>query len=87
MTSKIQPLHYETSRYFTQSGPSTVITENQAPCYQLVNRSTGLIEFETFALPQLLEVMVGYESSLLAAEKVIEENTIEVPGEDSSVTH
>jgi len=69
---------YDNTHYFIRIGES-LLDDSKVPCYQVINKDTGINEAETTILPQAILHAKQFSQGL------DEENTIAIP--DTVITH
>ena len=61
---------HKTKNYCIEVGPSS---DKEQVTYHLVNRDTGVIEFENSMLPNMIEMMVYVQAQLTESKKTLKE--------------
>lgn len=62
-------MDYKTENYFIDLGSNK---EDGADIYQIINRETGVIEYDDFILPRTIEALLNLEEKLQEANRIYE---------------
>lgn len=85
MTSPSNDYLYETDSYGLRVGVGAYVSAlKDVPCYQLVNKVTGIVEGEGVTLPEALATMLGFSDALEATIKAYEDRDVEAPPTQST---
>lgn len=63
----MEGLIHENHNYIVEKGAITLSTDEVRDGYNLVNKATGIIEYQAFSLPQILEIAETFDHKLQAA--------------------